>query len=386
MHKISYWEIAPAFSWGQMSYSTTVVDVTLNGKLNSNGTLSSNADIDFVDNSRVGKLKFVGASNQSIFGDTLYTESLEVNKANNSKLILESEQVIVEGSFQIVMGVIESEDDLDLIVTGTGGGADDGYVEGNLVGQIQNGPVTFPMGVNNFSNYITLSGNAQGAVVKVSCKVPDPEKLIPTENMVGIADEVEWIITTTGEPFEATATIEFNGIDLANFSNGEFIRAQAYAPSVVKFGNEDTTYVDLGFASITESDNETFGTITASQTFIVSQEPTNLAIALIPILLNPEFYVPNAFAPNAFLEENRTFRPYFAGAPVSRLNMRIWDSLQNTVYKADETADSIDLSEFGWDGILPDGQFADGGVYYYSVIIEAAGVEYKKAGSFLLTD
>ena len=49
-----------------------------------------------------------------------------------------------------------------------------------------------------------------------------------------------------------------------------------------------------------------------------------------------------------------------------------------------QSADDVDISQFGWNGILPSGQEAPDGVYYYNVRILAESEEYTKTGSVLL--
>ena len=107
--------------------------------------------------------------------------------------------------------------------------------------------------------------------------------------MVGIADEVEWVITTTNQDsVEVSISTLFSGVDLTNFSNGQSIRAQAYSPTVVKLGPNDTIYQDLGVAELLDDlvdvNNLSSGTLTSADKFYVSQQPTYLSVALIPTI------------------------------------------------------------------------------------------------------
>lgn len=359
-------------------------NTTFNGKLQNNGRIVSYSDIDFVGNTVLGNLKFVGPANQNLSGDSVTVGNIELDKGGT--LVLLSERMIIEGELDVTAGVMEAEDENELLLSGTSASADQGFVTGNLVGFISPRGANFPMGVSGFANYITISGAEQNALIRVECKVPEASRLIPTEDMIGIADEVEWVLTTTnGDSIEVTASAVFNGVDLTSFSNGTFFRAQDYSPTLVKMGPSDTVYQDLGVSSIDNTDEETFGEIVSEKSFYISSKPTYINIALIPQLLNPEFFVPNAFSPNGDLEENRVFRPYFAGASISFIKIEIWDSFQNSIYSVSNTGTAIDLSTLGWDGKLANGQVASEGVYYFSTVINANSQTYTKAGSFLLT-
>ena len=364
-------------------------DTSFDGELNNQGTIVSYSDLDFGNNEEAGSLKFVGVADQFIFGGSINVGDMEVLK-DGGDVILETEQVVVTGNLNVQMGVIQSEEDDDLLVQGSADGGQPGelgYVEGKLVGETTGLPLTFPMGIDNNPNYLTLFTDQSNVRIKVECRQADPTSLIPTDDMVGIADEVEWIVNTLGgDSLEVNVQAFFSGVDLDNLSNGNNIRAQGYAPTIVKFGKNDTTYIDLGVATLENTDDRTFGTITTQQSFYIHpDEPTRIGIALIPVLITPEFFVPNAFAPNGIQEENRIFRPYFAGGDVTSINMTVWDSRQNKLYEYAENGTSIDLSLMGWDGTISNGQIADGGAYYYSVTMIAGGQEYKKIGSFLLS-
>ncbi len=361
-------------------------NTTFGGRLINRGKIISYSDIDFVENTDVGRLSFVGPGIQNVSGDTLLVIDFEVNKAAGEVVLL-SEQVRVSGNLNVISGVIESENEEDLIVTGSSQGSDGnvGYVEGNLIGLAATGVLTFPMGINNNPNYITLKTENLNAIFRVTCRVPPVDQLKPTEDMIGISDEVEWLITSLNQDsVEVSITTIFSGVDLENFSNGNFIRAQAYSPTIVKLGPNDTIYQDLGIIEVSNTDNVSFGTVISETPITITREPTHLGVALIPHLLAPVFFIPNAFSPTAALEENRVFRPYFSGANVTALQMQVFDSFQNRLYSANEVGDNIDLGSYGWDGLLSGGNSADEGVYYYSIKVVADGTEYEKVGSFML--
>ena len=66
--------------------------------------------------------------------------------------------------------------------------------------------------------------------------------------------------------------------------------------------------------------------------------------------------------------------------------MEVFDQFQNRLYSVSENGDNLDLSGYGWDGLLSGGQSSDEGVYYYNIRIVAGGNEYKKVGSFILVN
>lgn len=369
-------------------------DATLDGTFNNSGTILSYGDLDLQDNTTMESIKFVGADDQQLSAnDTLIVNVLSLDKQSELNMG-DGVFAVVEGSLEIVSGVLGAGSDTTLLVSGEiSGGSDDGFIEGKIVALTQSEEINFPMGVNGAYNALMLSNLKIGETIIVESRFADQVKLRPTEDMIGIADEIEWVVTTNSEDsIEVTASAIFNGIDLSFeglSSFDQYVRADEYTPVLVKYSSSDTLYVDLGVADLTDTDLETFGTVKSEKSFYISKEPTLLSIALIPVLLEPSLYVPNAFSPNSSMRENKIFRPYFAGATVTNLRFSIIDSFQNNLYSYDESStdeSGVDLSLMGWDGWLPNGQIADGGVYYYSVELEAGGQSYSDFGSFLLAN
>lgn len=357
-------------------------NTTFNGSLTNAGNIVSYSDMDFVLNTDIGNIKFTGRTDQNLNGDTLNVGDFVVDK--QGKLTLLTDRVIVSGALQTINGVIDAEDEDDILVSGSSQGSGQGYVEGKLVGISQGGPVTFPMGVNGAPNYVTISNLPTNTIVSVECKIPDQSTLYPDEDMVGISDEVEWVLKVSGDSVSAQVAVNFSGVDLENFSNGQNIRSRAYEPAIVVFSKTDTLFHPLsGRVSDTDA---TFsqGVITSDESIWITNEGRRMAIALIPIIVEPTFFVPNAFAPNGTITDNRTFRPYFAGAIISSFSFAVYDSFNQEVYGISQSDDDVDITQFGWNGILPSGQEAPEGVYYYNVRILAESEEYKQTGSVLL--
>lgn len=357
-------------------------NTTLNGTLTNTGTIVSYSDFDFVLNTDVGNIKFTGRLDQSLSGDTLDVGDFIVDK--QGKLILLTDRVIVSGALKTTNGVIDAEDEDDILVSGSSDDLGSGYVEGKLVGISQGNPVTFPMGVNGSANYMTISSLPAGAIVSVECRVPNQNSLLPDEDMVGISDEVEWILKVSGDSVNAQVSVSFSGVDLQNFSNGEAIRAFEYEPAIALYSKVDTLYHSLNGTVSRASADFSSGVITSSDNILITNEGRRLSIALVPVIVEPTFFIPKAFAPNATIDENKIFRPYFAGAIISSITMTVYDSFNKEVYSINESGTELDLSQYGWNGILSSGQDAPEGVYYYNVRIIAESEEYSQTGSVLL--
>jgi hypothetical protein len=356
-------------------------NTTLNGAITNNGTIASFSDLDFVLNQDVGNLLFNGDADQTLSGDSLLALNVSVDKSGD--LILLSNNLIVQGTLDVQNGVIQSDEEDDLLVTGSSQGAD-GYVEGKLVGITTGGPLTFPMGINGFPNYLTLSTSDNNVVLRVEIQTPQ-STLLPDEETVGIADEVEWFVqTVNGETIDVQLTIDYSGLDLTNFTNGVPIRSNGYEPAIATFFEEDTLYHPLSTASFTTSGDRSSGQIISSDFITIDSAGVNFSVALIPIIVAPNFYVPNSFAPDGVFEENKIFRPYFSGEKVSRISMRVLDSFNKILYSEDLSGDNLDLSQIGWDGSLPSGKPAENGLYYWSMTLEAESETYVRGGSILL--
>ncbi|MEO9870992.1 flagellar hook assembly protein FlgD [Ekhidna sp.] len=357
-------------------------NTSLDGTVSNNGTIVSYTDIDFVLNTDVGNIKFTGRADQNVSGDTLRVGNFVVDK--QGKLSLLTDRIIVSGALETTNGVIDAQDEDDLLVSGSTMEAGAGYVEGKLVGISQGGPITFPMGVNGSPNYMTVSSLASGSLVSVECRIPNQESLLPDEDIVGISDEVEWILRVTGDSTTAQVSVNFSGVDLQNFSNGDPIQAREYEPAIVLFSKEDTLYHSLNGTVRDANADFSSAVITSSDNILITNEGRRLGIAWIPIIVEPELWAPKAFAPNAILEENRVFKAYFSLPVVSSISVRIFDSFNQEVYSLTESGDELDISQFGWNGTLASGQEAPEGVYLYAMSVVAESVEYTRTGSVLL--
>lgn len=364
-------------------------NTTLNGTVTNNGEIISFSDIDFVANRNVGSLRFVGDGDQNLLGDTLDVVDLVVDKSGNSNVILLTDRVVVSGMLNVTNGVVQAEDELDLLVSGSSDGTGQGFVEGKLVGLSTGQPVTFPMGINNAANYITLSGTTSGTVFRVEIEDPDFTNIQTDGDVVAVADEVEWIITSIGPGSDGQLTVDFSGVNLGT-ENIESIRSDFYQPAILALFDGDSLYrvlqnVDDVTLDIPESVGPPrSGTVPVSDLINISDRPVRLALGLIPIVRGVKFYVPNTFAPSGFELENQRFRPYFSGDEITSYSFRVFNSLNTEVHSATQTGTNLDLSLIGWDGVLPSGQNAPSGVFYYNVVITSPTDRFTKSGSVLL--
>lgn len=356
-------------------------NTTINGSLNNSGTIVSYSDLDFVTNRDVGNLKFTGIDDQELNGDTLDVGDLVVDK--QGKLILLTNQVNVSGELRMENGVIEADAE-DIIVSGSTMGSGTGFVEGKLFGRSSGSPITFPMGVNGAPNYVTISNLPDGTILSVECKQPNSDSLslFRDENTLGISDEVEWVIKLSGvDSLNAQVVFNYSGVTLTNDQN---IRARSVRPGLVLFSKTDTLFREVDATNSNISDDQSQGIISSNSNVIITREGRKFAIALIPSIDEPRLFVPNAFSPTATIEENRIFRAYFAGAVVKEISIRVYDSFNKEVYSLSDSGDDLDLSTYGWNGVLNSGLDAPEGVYYYTVSVISEEGSESKTGSFIL--
>jgi len=358
------------------------------GTLDNRGTIISYGNLNFLNNSSVGKLGFVGTDDQAIYGGEITIDSLGVNKLG--KVVVRTAQIIVSGNLDVLSGAIETEEIDDLLVTGSSSTDGDGYVLGKLVGLSTGGEITFPMGFEldgeGYKNYVTFSGTEPGIRLVVDC-IPNPDSLFLSEEMIGIAEQVEWVVMTRANSTDARVTVDFSGLNLLNFTESNQINATTYEPAIVTLNQGDTIFQILeSDQATTENGNTTLstGTVAASTVISIDTSRTRLAIAWIPVVDGPEFFVPNAFSPAGFYEENRVFRPYFAGGEITSISMSVYSAYNDEVYRYSESGNSLDISLIGWNGELRSGQPAEEGVYYYTIRLIADGQAYEKISTVLL--
>ncbi|MEP5610720.1 MAG: hypothetical protein ABJP45_00650 [Cyclobacteriaceae bacterium] len=361
-------------------------NTTLNGTVTNNGKIISYSDLDFVLNTDVGSLRFTGTTDQNLAGDTLNVVDLEVEKSGNSNVVLLTDRVVVSGMLNVISGVIKADDELDLLVSGSSDGTGQGFVEGKLVGLSTGQPVTFPMGINGSPNYITLSGTNSGTVFRVECVQPDPTTIRGDVDIQSISTDVEWVVTSIGAGSDGQISINFSGVDLST-PNIEVIRAEVYQTAIVALADGDSLFRVLSSVRSDLDDptiSPTTGTILVDDLIGFSEDPVRLAVAWIPVVNDIEFFVPNSFAPNGNEIENRTFRPFFSGDEITRISFTVFNSLNAEVFSVSQSGSNLDLEFLGWDGVLPSGQQAPGGVYYYNVVLTSLTDQRSKAGAVLL--
>jgi len=346
---------ATFFTQGNTNFEGILVN---NGQIVSEGGLASPNDLP------VGDLEFVGDEGRTVSGTNLIIEDFIVNTGGN--IILNASSITVQNNLNLTSGKVIADDPNDLFVLGNIVTSRQGYVEGYLGARKNNAEITFPMGIDDNLNFITFSGADSGNDLLVLIQKPNPIQLIPGEDIQGLADEVEWVVSTDASTADVNVSVNFSGVDLENLPNGQSIRSEKYAPSLELFQEGDSAYQSLTISSLENLDNENFptsGTIVTSDVVTLSQMVSSFVIGSTPIQLKPAFYVPNAFAPEGEFEENRQWRFYYTGAEITRYSLEIFDSFNTRVHSVGESGSDLDISTIGWDGILPSGQQAPEGIY-----------------------
>ncbi|MEP0986916.1 gliding motility-associated C-terminal domain-containing protein [Ekhidna sp.] len=362
-------------------------NTTLNGSLNNSGTIVSYSDMDLVKNGDIGNIKFTGVNNQKLIGDTIELDSIKVNDFIVNKqgtLQLLTSPIDVLGEFITENGIIEADADA-IFVSGSTMDNGSGYVEGKLFGKSRGNPITFPMGVNGAPNYVTISNLPNGTILSVECKQPNSDSLFLDENMLGISRDVEWVIKlSASDSLEAQMVFNYSGVTLTNEKN---IRAKDERPGLVLFSKVDTLFheVNATNSNISTGQSQVInGILSANSDVVITREGRRFAIALIPSIDQPTLFVPNAFSPTATIEENRIFRAFYAGAVVKEVSIAVYDSFNKQVYTANDSGDELDLSNYGWNGVLNSGLDAPEGVYYYTVRVVTDEGSNSKTASFIL--
>jgi hypothetical protein len=200
---------------------------------------------------------------------------------------------------------------------------------------------------------------------------------------------VEWIVEALEDSVEVTVSVTFSGVDLQNLSNGEFIRANAYQPTLQLFDEADTLFRALTTLSVsgTDADIPSRGVIETSDVITINNVPKRFAIGFSPVQTGPTYFVPNAFAPDGVLEENRVFRAYYTGPPgteILSVRFSIFNSFNKEVHNFSASGGAVDLTQSAWDGKLPGGQEAPEGVYYYKINLVSTEETISDAGSLIL--
>ncbi|MEP1779453.1 hypothetical protein [Reichenbachiella sp.] len=359
-------------------------NTVFNGVLTNSGEIVSiaDADINFVNNKQLGTLSFTDVVDRNPINevillssaDTIFIDNLNLNTAG--RVSLPPNFVLVQTSMNINEGVLNATNQETFLVQGTinVNTASDGspsYVEGQMLAITTTDATTFPMGINGAPNYVTLSSNTPGIVVKVECRVPNADSLLTDENTMGMASEVEWSIQSSADSAEVSVSVDYSGVDFTNTPN--FINAREYDATLQRFGDGDSLFHALKTIDSNNDNNGAAvpveGTIRTSDLIWITPTPTRFALGISPVLTEPEVYLPNVFAPGASINENKIFRPFIGGAVVSSVTFLVYDSFNREVYAETISGEDLSLENLGWDGNLKSGLEAPEGVYYYNISI-----------------
>lgn len=359
-------------------------NTSFNNDLTNNGEIVAIADanLNFVNNRQLGTLSFADVDGRTPINevtissdvDSIFINNLNLNTAG--KVTLPPNFVLVQTAMNIEKGVLNATNQETFLVRGTINvtAPSDGspsYVEGQMLAITSTDATTFPMGINGSPNYVTLNSNTSDIVVKVECKLPNPDSLLTDENTMGLAQEVEWTIQSLSDSAEVSVAVDYSGVDFTSTPN--FINAREYDATLQRFAAGDSVFHALSTVGSTNDNAGTSvpvaGTIRTSDLVWITPQPTRLALGISPVLTEPEVYLPNVFAPGASMNENKVFRPFIGGAEVNSVTFLIYDSFNREIYSETLSGEDLNLDDLGWDGNLNGGLEAPAGVYYYNVSI-----------------
>lgn len=355
-------------------------DLRMGGALDNQGTLFLNAHVDFASNTAVGDLVFMGGTDQYLRGNTLQARSVTLQSLG--KVNLQATQLL-SSQLHLESGILHAPEPGSLVILegqSVSGGSLSSHVTGSLQLQsLSNASLRFPLGLNGNYNELTLKRSIPGSMVEVTAQMPEAA-LIPGDSLVGISEEILWVIQQSGEEFDSEVAIAFEGVDLENVPTYNEIRASSYRPVVAHKTHEASVFTPLGLAENDDSGERSAGRLTSARSVSINGNPIHLAIGLMPEG-GPYLYIPNAFTPGGIYQENRVFRPFLDGAGVYSLEMTIWDQYNGEVYAVQSA--NADLDQIGWDGTI-NGQEAPEAIYYYRISMETAVGSFSENGTVVL--
>lgn len=355
---------------------------TFSGTLDNSGLLQLEKDVDFGDNHTIGSILLTGPSNQQIIGTTL--SAMNFSMAKSGALTFKAERLEVTNTLNLSSGFIHTGGTALRVIGGSiTGGSPASYIDGSLT-QVSNGdPLYYPLGLNGNFNSLTVEKSKPGDEIKVGLEVPIASQLIPGDSLIGLADEIGWVITkeSTG-PVLTTFVIDFEGIDLAAVPNSSGIKASRFCPVISYLDPQLNAYQPLGIRELLDTDSLSYGILSSSKPLSLTSLPQFISIGKMPLLDGAKFFVPNVFSPSSAKYENKAFRPFLAGVEVADFRMTIWDGLNNQVYSDHQS--NVMLEDVGWDGSISGDNYAAEGVYYYSISVSTPSGDFSKKGSFIL--
>ena len=351
------------------------------GKVSVSGSFLNNS----IFSSATGELAFLGSSMQQLISPSLELDRLTIDGESNV-VVIDAELIIVTDELEFINGVLKIGENAQLIIEDGAlatGGNENSYFDGELI-QIGTGFKYYPIGNNGLFAPITLE-DIKGIDVKMRVSVLVPNAPTPeiSDDIIGVSEHALWRIQVDdGEVDSALITIDFNQVDLENFTNKNDIIADTKSPVVVKKDAIDGTFVSLGVSELTGDEPAyTNGRIVAESYIKPTVDGERfVAIGLAPLLPERGFlYVPDAFSPNAIEEENKTFRVFGVKVLEEDFELRIFDRANVLLY---ETNSYREASEVGWDGTNGNnGNESPSGLYYYTLKYRIEGGEAVESQS-----
>jgi len=186
---------------------------------------------------------------------------------------------------------------------------------------------------------------------------------IPDRLLVGLSENYYWNIETVWGRFDSSkVTVDYVDADLENSSIRNNIAYESATPALAESESLETPFTNLFTedASVEDPDLFSSGIITGEKSFTKRY----LAIALSPKI--PEegvSYIPTAFAPSSSSSEDNVLKFYGEKVLAEGFSFKIYDRHGKLMFEA---KDITHAKTVGWDGLLPNGEAAPGGYYFYS--------------------
>ena len=366
---------------GESAILSVDTDATLSGELINEGLLGTSGDLDLGNNSQLGNVIVFGDADQQISGGKLEVEHLEIDKLN--RVIIQSEALNVKEELTLTNGILSVQNSSLFVESGsfTSTGRES-FVEGAMsVAIAHSGRYTFPVGLAGSYQGISFEVPA-GDTVEVGAVEPDREAMIPGDSLIGLSDEVAWVINHKGEgKIESTLEADYTNLDLVRFPVENPIRANKYVP-VIACRLTEGTFRSLRQGAGSMDEVLSSGQLVSLDKVALKDSSLMVAIGVMPVSDRLHFYVPTVFTPNGFQQENKSFRPFLIGAEIEKVELIVWDKFNHEVFAQSVT--NPNMEEIGWRGNTKNDSGAPQGIYFYSTVLTTSEGVFKKAGTVFL--
>jgi len=351
--------------------ASSVATLDVNGDINNTGNLenvglillSGNWMNTGTYNGIDGQIEFDGTSDQEFTNSIVDLNNLTVNSGGTT--FLRGDTVRILGVIDFVNGYINTDAGTFLIVEDGAevlGGSDNSYSLGKLH-QRGVGYKFYPVGNNNlylpvYFEQIFGQEPLMGVRVEQFSNPPIPDRLL-----VGISESYYWNIETVWGRFDSSkVTVDYVEADLESSAVRNNIAYESATPALAESESLDAPFTNLFTTDPSIEDPGLFssGVLTGERSFTKRY----LAIALSPKI--PEAgvsYIPNTFAPSSTNDEDRVLKFYGEKVLADGFSFKVYDRHGKLMFQANDINHAKTL---GWDGLMPNGNPAPGGYYFYS--------------------